>query len=311
MHQEEKILFSLLKKEIVTTMMQSYPGIDPEISNWKGQEITDFQEDLMIRVKGQLSEKWFYNHMKSDSESLPRIDVLNMLSQYAGYNNWKDFRHNKMNTLPVEEKQKKPLSILIRIPLIFITVMILLYIIIRMINTQNYKFTFIDSDTGEPVLDNNIRVEMFMENESPVSFLSDEKGNINIRTNKSHVNMVVKVPYYLTDTIIRTLRKFNHDEQISLKADYFALMIRFFSQSDVKSWEKRREQLAEILSEDAIIYQFPDDITGNGLAIYNKQEFIDKLTMPSSGLQQIEILDCRYVNGKIGIIRFRIKGEKE
>jgi len=287
LHQEEKILFSLLKKEIVTTMMQSYPGIDPEITNWKGQEITDFQEDLMIRVKGQLSEKWFYNHMKSDSESLPRIDVLNMLSQYAGYNNWKDFRHNKMNTLPVEGKQKKPLSILIRIPLIFITVMILLYIIIRMINTQNYKFTFIDSDTGEPVLDNNIRVEMFMENESPVSFLSDEKGNINIRTNKSHVSMVVKVPYYLTDTITRTLRKFNHDEQISLKADYYALMISYFSQSDVNSWEKRREQLAGILSEDAIIYQFPDNNTGIGLALYNKEEFIDKITMPSSGLKKM------------------------
>lgn len=305
------MLFSLLKKEIVTTMMQSYPGVDPEITNWKGQEITDFQEDLMIRVKGQLSEKWFYNHMKSDSESLPRIDVLNMLSQYAGYSNWKDFRHKKMNTLPVEGKQKKPLSILIRIPLILISVMILLYIIISMINTQNYKFTFIDSDTGEPVPDNNLHVEMFMENESPVSFLSDEKGIINIRTNKSHVNMVVKVPYYLTDTITRTLRKFNHDEQISLKADYYALMISYFSQSDVNSWEKRRKQLAGILSEDAIIYQFPDKNTGSGLALYNKEEFIDKLTMPSSGLQKIEILDCRYLDGKIAILRFRIKGEKE
>jgi len=292
-------------------MMRSYPSIDPEIAKWKGQEITDFQEDLRVRVNGQLSEKWFYNHMKSAGESLPRIDVLNLLSQYAGYSNWKDFRHKKMGMRPVPERQGKPVPLLIRIVLLLISVMTLLFIIMRMINTQNYRFSFIDTDTGEHIFDNNLRVEMLMENESPVAYLSDEKGNINIRTNKSHVSMVVKAPYYITDTITRTLRKFNHDEQISLKADYYALMISYFSESDVNSWEKRREQLSGILSEDAIIYQFPDKSTGNGLALYNKQEFIDKLTMPSSGLQKIEILDCRYVDGKISIIRFRIKGDME
>jgi len=311
LHQEEKILFGLLKKEIAIVMMQSYPGIDPDITNWKGQNITDFQEDLRIKVNGQLSEKWFYTHMKGESGSLPRIDVLNMLSQYAGYVNWQDFRHKKMGILPEVKKPSKPLSILVKIPLLLFSVMTLLFIIIKIINTQNYRFTFIDTDTGEPVLDQNLRVEMLMGNESPVYFLSDEKGNINVRTYKSQVRMVVKAPYYLTDTITRTLRKFKHDEQISLNADYYALMISYFSQSDVNSWEKRREQLAGILSENAIIYQFPDKITGSALALYNKQEFIDKITMPSTGLQQIEILDCRYLDGKITILRFRIKRDKE
>ena len=311
MHQEEKIFFSLLKKEIVSTMMQSYPGIDPEISNWKGQEITDFQEDLLIRANGQLSEKWFYTHMKSAVESLPRIDVLNLLSQYAGYSNWKEFRYKKMSILPIAEKQRKPVNILIRIPLLLISVMTLLFIIINMINTQNYRFTFIDTDTGELILNNNLHVEMLMENESPLSFLSDEKGNINIRTNKSQVSMVVRVPYYLPDTITRTLRKFDHDEQISLKADYYALMISYFSQSDVNSWEERREQLDRILSENAIIYQFPDKKAGGALAIYNKREFIDKITIPTSGLRQIEVLDCRYLDAKIAILRFRIKSGTE
>jgi hypothetical protein len=79
----------------------------------------------------------------------------------------------------------------------------------------------------------------------------------------------------------------------------------------VNSWEKRREQLAGILSEDAIIYQVPDKSIGNGMALYNKWEFIDKITMPSSGLRQIEIVDCRYINGKISILRFRNKTDKE
>lgn len=292
-------------------MMQSYPGIDPEISNWKGQEITDFQEDLLIRANGQLSEKWFYTHMKSTGETLPRIDVLNLLSQYAGYNNWKEFMHKKMSILPAAKNLKKPLNILIRIPLLLISVMTLLFIIIKIINTQNYRFTFIDTDTGELILNNNLHVEMLMENESPASFLSDEKGNINIRTNKSQVSMVVRVPYYLSDTITRTLRKFDHDEQIRLKADYYALMISYFSQSDVNSWQERREQLDRILNENAIIYQFPDKKAGGALVIYNKREFIDKITIPTSGLRQLEVLDCRYLNGKISILRFRIKSGTE
>ena len=45
-----------------------------------------------------------------------------------------------------------------------------------MINTQNYRFTFIDSDTGEPILDNNLRVELLMGNESPVYYYPTKKG---------------------------------------------------------------------------------------------------------------------------------------
>jgi hypothetical protein len=93
LHQEDKKLFSLLKKEIADTMMRSYPGIDPDISNWKGQNSTGFQEDLRIKVNGQICEKWFYNHMKVSGHSLPRIDVLNLLSQHAGYANCQDFRY--------------------------------------------------------------------------------------------------------------------------------------------------------------------------------------------------------------------------
>jgi hypothetical protein len=311
LHQEEKILFSLLKKEITATMMQSFPGIDPEISNWKGQEITDFQEELIKKINGQLSEKWFYTHMKGESESLPRIDVLNMLSQYAGYNSWQDFRYKKAGIIPGIKKPSNPLNILLKIPLLMIFAIFLLLIVIKIFINQNYRFTFIDSDTGQPLLNSEIRAELLVENESPISYNSDEAGNIVVRAKKSKIKMIVRAPYYTTDTITRVIGRFKHTEQISLKPDYYALMITHFSLSDVNSWEKRREQLNRILNEDAIIYQFPEGSSGNAMAIYNKWEFIDKITTPSSVLRQIEILDCRYLNGKIVILRFRIKKEIE
>jgi hypothetical protein len=215
-----------------------------------------------------------------------------------------------MGRIGIKEKSRKSIIMLIRIPLLFMAVMLILYVILKIINTQNYQFTFIDSDTGEPVVNNNIHIELLMADESPVHYISDEKGSIIIRSNKSRISMIARTPYYLTDTVVRTLRKFKHYELISLKADYYALMINYFSSSDVNSWEKRREQLAGILSEDAMIYQFPDQSTGSGMAIYNKREFIDKITMPTSSLRQIEIVDCRYRNDKIILLRFRNKTEK-
>jgi hypothetical protein len=311
LHQEDKILFSLLKKEIAAKMMQSFPGSNPEISNWKGQEITDFQEDLLGKVNGQLSEKWFYTHIKNDHHSLPRIDALNILSQYAGYQNWHDFRYLKMRNISAALRSEKSLFSQLRIPLVVVPVIVLIFIFIAIINTQNYQFVFIDSDTGEPIIDNNLKVELQPENESPVNLSDAKEGIITIRTSGSHIKIVAGAPYYLTDTVERPLKKFNRTEYIRLKPDYYSLMISYFSRSDVPSWEKRREQLSEIISEDAIFYQMPDKISGNGMAIFNKQEFIDKITMPSSGLRQIEILDCRYLDGKIVILRFRIKPDKK
>lgn len=306
MQQENKILLELLKKEIATAMKVSYPGINPEISEWKGQEITNFQEDLLEKVNGRLSEKWFYTHIKSINKSLPRIDVLNMLSQYAGYLNWDDFRYKNSEQIPLADRLKKTNTIFIKVPLILLTTIILLFILYRIINTQNYKFTFIDSDTGEPVTNSKIQADLLLIDESPVSYISDKNGNIVFRTDQSRIKMVIRAPYYMNDTVVRILKKFNRSEKVRLKVDSYALMIQFFAQTDVKGWQKRRQQLDSIISEGALIYQVPDLKEGTGMELYNKREFIDKLTMPVSILRQIEIIDSRYDHGKIVLLRFRI-----
>jgi hypothetical protein len=310
LQQEDKILFDLLKREVAATLMQTNPGMNPDIADWKGRDIIEFQEDLRIKVNGQLSEKWFYTHMKSPDSSLPRIDVLNMLSQYAGYSNWNDFRFMNQGQIASGRILKKTNNSLLRMLLIFITVMILIFILIKIINTQSYRFTFIDADTGDPVLNSNIRAELLLDNESPASYRSDAEGSIVIRTSQSKIKMIIRAPYYIQDTVTRFLKKFKHDEQISLNADSYALMIHYFSQTDVKAWQRRREQLDKMISEDAMIYQIPDQNGIPGMELYNKQEFIDKLTMPSSSLRQIDILDCRYLEGQIALLRFRINKDE-
>ena len=311
MQQNDQILFQILKKEIAAAMKISYPGMNPEISEWKGQEIIDFQEELLRKVNSRLSEKWFYTHIKSENQSLPRIDVLNMLSQYAGYLNWADFRHRNSDSVPFADTLKKPDSVPVKILLIFLLTISLLFILFKIINTQTYRFGFIDADSGEPIISSKIQADILLKDESPLYYVSDKNGNIILKTDQSRIRMVVRAPYYMQDTIIRVLKKFNRSEKIGLKVDSYSLMIKYFSQTDVAGWQKRRDQLNRIISDEAMIFQFQDVKEGTGMELFNKQEFIDRLTMPASSLSKLEIIDSKYDHGQIVLLRFKINRIKE
>ena len=311
MLQDDQILFQILKKEIAAAMKLSYPGMNPEISEWKGQEITDFQEELLRKADGRLSEKWFYTHIKSESHSLPRIDVLNMLSRYAGYLNWDDFRYKNSNNIIAAATIKKTDSVPLKFLLILLITVSLLFVLFKILNTQTYRFGFIDADTGEPILSSKIQADFILKDESPLHHVADKNGNIVLKTDQSKIRMVVRAPYYMQDTITRILKKFNHSEKIALMVDSYSLMIRYFSQTDVSGWQKRRDQLNKIISNEAMIYQFPDEKNGTGMELFNKQEFIDQLTMPASSLGKLEIIDSKYDHGQIVLLRFKINGNKK
>ena len=310
MHNENKYLFELLKQNIMATMKQTYPGINPSITDWKGQEITDFQEDLLIKVKAHISEKWFYNHIKSKSKSLPRIDVLNLLSKYVGYANWNDFVHENNTQLPHGKLITKGNRVFVVLPLLVILVMAILFFLFKQLGTREYTFTFFDAYTREPITANQIEIKVLSEDESPTIYFSDTSGGFVLKTDESILKMAVNAPYYKTDTITRILKKFETNQKISLQANDYALIIHYFSVKDVEDWKKRRSQLANIFDDAAIVYQVFNDKNAPGMEIYNKDEFIDKLTMPSGSLKHIEILDTKFQDDKIMILRFRVNKKK-
>lgn len=84
-------LFENLKKDITKRFFESNSASSKNISEWKGQDIVTFQEDVFNKTKSTVSEKWFYTYFKSDFKKLPRIDMLNLLAQYAGYSSWSEF----------------------------------------------------------------------------------------------------------------------------------------------------------------------------------------------------------------------------
>lgn len=89
--------FEQLKSEIQAQYLENHTPSDEKISNWKGIDIIYFQEDLRKVTKGNISEKSFYTYFKtSPVTKLPRIDILNLLSVYAGYVSWYDFKKNHL-----------------------------------------------------------------------------------------------------------------------------------------------------------------------------------------------------------------------
>jgi len=287
-------------------MQQSFPGINPSISEWKGQEIVDFQEELLQKVNAHISEKWFYNHVKAGKETLPRIDILNLLSKYAGYSNWDDFKFKHPGQIIAVDHSKRANRYFIYVPALVLLTLGVMFILFKMLSTKDYKFRFYDADTKEPVTNTIIEVSVLLVGESPVSYLCGPDGSFILKTDKINVRFVVKSPYYQTDTIIRILDKFNRDEIVQLRPDNYAMMIQYFSTMNVKDWQKRRNQLNLMIADSAMIYQVFDK-EAVGVELYNKMEFINKMTLPSTGLKDIEILDTKYQGDKISLIRFRQK----
>jgi hypothetical protein len=302
--------FDLLKKKIAEQMMKSFPGINPSISEWKGQEIVDFQEELLQKVNAHISEKWFYSHIKSSKDTLPRIDMLNLLSKYAGYVNWDDFKFRNVvhETQPPANYSKKANRFFIYVPLLVLAILAIMFFLFKMVSTKDYRFRFYDADTREPVTNTIIEVNLLKEGESPVSYLCGPDGSFILKTDRLNVRFVVKSPYYQTDTIVRILDKFNPDEIVQLRPNNYAMMIQYFSTMNVKDWQKRRDQLNLMIADSAMIYQVFDK-EAVGVELFNKWEFINKLTLPTTGLKDIEILDTKYQGDKMILIRFKQKEE--
>ncbi len=85
--------FEQLKKDVQGQYLKEYTPSQDDISKWKGIDIIYFQEDLRKKAKGNISEKSFYTYFKtSPVTKLPRIDMLNLLSIYAGYDSWYEFK---------------------------------------------------------------------------------------------------------------------------------------------------------------------------------------------------------------------------
>lgn len=216
----EHIHFERLKTQVVIKMQRSHPEIPSELSDWRGQDIMAFQVDLRETQNEHISEKWFYTHMKSSGNKLPRIDTLNLLSRYVGYKNWADFSFNHDNRDNNSKgKTDKSNRVFLLVPALVMFLVIFFYMAVANIYNKEYNICFIDGTTEQAILDQRIDIAVMVEGESPAYYTCDESGCFSIIHNSRSLEFVVETNGYQTDTIVRMLNKFNRNEIIRLRPE--------------------------------------------------------------------------------------------
>lgn len=297
MNSEEKYLFNLLIEKVESVSVQNN-SMSSSIKDWKGEEIIAFQEDLFNKVKGKVSEKWFYTYIKNTPEKLPRIDVLNLLSNYVGSNNWNTFKANNSvkNRGVKKSKSISKLWILVLIPLL---------VIIYNYTTKNtFEFCFIDAIKNENITSILLDIKVLQDDESPMHYKTDSLGCFSFKTKKDVIKFVVQSPYHKTDTIIRNINS-NNNQIVKVKPDDYALMLHYYANGNISDWKAHIEKLNSLIDNDVKIYR----LFKNNMAVelYSKDEFVRMLTIPTKSLKRIVILDKTIRNGKIVTLKFIVK----
>jgi hypothetical protein len=296
--------FKLLKEKISSQLRKSHPELPANIDEWKGPDIVLFQEDLLEKAGGQISEKWFYTHLKKDQDKLPRIDILNLLSEYAEFNSWADFQHqNKLeNTLEEDPRMSlKKLLMLFSATLFVFTA--IAYFAMPAQKAYTFEFHFYDQTHRNTISSGPITVTVFEEGQSPRNYDTDSNGVFIYESASSKIELEVKAPYYHSEHIIRELKKNGLSEEIYLKSNDYEMMIHFYACSDLIGWKKRRADLSAIIADEATIYQMHfGPITG--AQRFNKREFLNIMSTPTPALKGLEILETEYSEGLITKLKF-------
>ncbi|RZN83847.1 MAG: hypothetical protein EVB11_03760 [Winogradskyella sp.] len=297
MNSEEKYYFETLKKAIEATFLENNSTTN-SIENWKGEEIISFQEDLFSKVKGKVSEKWFYTYIKNSPEKLPRIDVLNLLSNYVGQTNWNTFKANTQNPKAIKKSSLR----FIKWGFLLAALMTLVGYFLSQKNT--FEFCFIDALKNENITSIPLDIKVLQDNESPIYFKTDSLGCFSFKTKNDVIKFVIQSPYHKTDTIVRSINS-SQNQIVKVKPDDYALMLHYYANGNVKDWKTHKNKLKTIIDDEAKIYRlFNNKIN---IEIYSKEEFIRMLTIPTNSLKRTEILEKEIKNGKITNLKFIVK----
>ena len=295
MSNSDFLCFQKLKIHLANKLKETYPEVASDISHWKGNEIRLFQKDLENHVNGRISEKSFYTYFKTASKSIPRIDVLDLLCQYTGQGNWMSFKmkHNEKSFFKSSN----------RLWLGSVLVLCMIAVLTWLILPRKYTFSVIDAYSNQNIPGEKLKVIQIFEDQSPKALYESDENLYTLYSTEPQIQFIIEAPYFRRDTITRKVNIFHRQEEIRLFPNDYALVIHSLSKSKGEDWERRRDQLSIMFSDNARIFQIHK--TGNiAIEMYNKDEFINKLTIPITSLKNIEIIDIKFENELISELRF-------
>jgi hypothetical protein len=227
--------------------------------------------------------------------------MLNLLAEYAGYQSWADFKN--ANEKKLKDKKKVVNKY---IPGFIILIGLLAVLSISFLSTQNeVKFCVVD-ESGQPIHD--VRVIWLLPDQSE-RVLNLQNNCVKIKTDNAQLHLRIESPYYKNIIIHRKIDMNDYNENIVLQTDLNAFLLKHYSNSNSDNWQKRRHHLQNIISDSALIYQqwFEGE---KGIELYDKDEFIGQLCVPTGWIKNLEILEITYKNNQIIKLRFSTKKQK-
>ena len=284
--------FRLLKQKVQLHAAGKL-GIEKPLADWSLQDIRDFQADLEAECKSAVSEKWVYTHFKREGDKLPRIDVLNLLSEWIGHRNWDDFLR-KHSAPPSGKKANPKRAHRILLPSVLLFVLLAWFFFPR---GSSVILVFKDAYTQDPVAMNELSVKINNQSLTNGSIQAHQLGDTLVAEGPYYKRKKVWLPQNPGDTLF-----------VELLPDDYALMLNFFSRSTAADLDKRRLQLREAIHPEARIFQSHPQY--EGIELLNREEFIDRLILPINSLKNLEIQHITYRDDKIYRLQFLQKPDE-
>ena len=279
-------VFYKLKNDVLLTYQKQYPYFEGNWKTFSSQDIQNLIDLIAVQVKQTVSEKWIYTHLKVETnDKLPRKDMLDILSQLVGYSGWDEYVFKwKQEVVPNVVQPKRNYNVVFSLG--FIGLFLIGFFSYRYLNREEVQTIEVkNAFTEEQINSEEVKAVMIENNvETPIEIV-DSKIQI---TTKDSAKIVLKSPYYKDKTIVVGKENSN---TISLQPDDYAMMLKGFMKSDIKDWETRKEQLQKILADDLeVLVMLKNDL---GIEYFNKQEFSEKLIVPSVALKRMKVIDIQ------------------
>lgn len=282
----EQELFQELKKRVLETYQNSYPYFQGDWRNFSSKDIRQLIDLIEIQLKERVSEKWIYTHLKPEqNEKNPRKDMLDIFSRFTGFSDWNEFSFKNNwrteTTIQVAKIDNHKSSRFNKKYFLLLLIPIFGFGIFHFTTNKNSKtITLKNEFTKESISSDEIEVYKIDKNsKKPVEI---QNSKIELKNNDEKI--IIESPYFEK----KEIKISENIEEIYIKPEDYALVLKNFIQSDLNDWESRKEKLEKILSEDLeVIVLLKENL---GAEYLNKKEFSEKLIIPTSEIKKLKII---------------------
>jgi hypothetical protein len=280
--------FSLLKKKVLQVYCENFPYYKGSLETLSSKDILNLLVLVEEKTNQRISEKWVYTHLKpSENKKLPRKDMLDILAEFSGYKSWEEFCYLAEEKKPITEKTEASKSNKLVWVLIFsIGIAFILFWVFKPKNEIENKqqIEIKDEFTKQNVNTEELKVTKIENGEEEKVSLGKDK--IELKNTTEVTKVKIESPFYEDKEVAL---KNNGNNSIFIKPNDYAMVLKAFMKADIKNWETRKKQLNFILAEDLeVIMMLKNNL---GAEIFNKEEFSQKLIIPTSFLKTLEIVE--------------------